>query len=83
MDGQSDYLPAGLPFNRGNWPQEYRDLENLDLRASGLIKNLFAGKSTRRAVELEIEKVGENNREFFKARLNYWREYKLNRGKTK
>jgi hypothetical protein len=53
------------------------------MRACGLIRELFAGKKTRRFIELEIEKVDEQYREHFKARLNYWREYKLNRGKTK
>ncbi len=38
MAGQSDYLPPGLPFNRGNWTQEQRDLEQFDLRACGLVR---------------------------------------------
>ncbi|WP_447875602.1 hypothetical protein [Serratia fonticola] len=74
MAGQSDYLPPGLPLNRGLWPQEYRDLENLDLRASGLIKNLYARKVNRVVVEEAIGAVPENYREHFRARLNYWRE---------
>ncbi|WP_447869898.1 hypothetical protein [Serratia fonticola] len=82
MAGQSDYLPPGLPFNRGAWPQEYRDLENLDLRASGLIKNLYARKVTRKAVEEAIDAVPENYREHFRARLNYWREQRENRGRS-
>ncbi|MDQ9128756.1 hypothetical protein RDT67_20260 [Serratia fonticola] len=82
MAGQSDYLPPGLPFNRGAWPQEYRDLENLDLRASGLIKNLYARKATRKAVEEAIEAVPELYREHFRARLNYWREHCENRGRS-
>ncbi|MFC0227438.1 hypothetical protein [Serratia aquatilis] len=80
MAGQSDYLPPGLPFNRGAWPQEYRDLENLDLRASGLIKDLYERKVTRTVVEEAIKAVPENYREHFRARLNYWRERKENRG---
>lgn len=82
MAGQSDYLPPGLPFNRGAWPQEYRDLENLDLRASGLIKNLYARKVTRKAVEEAIDAVPEQHREHFRARLNYWREQRENRGRS-
>lgn len=82
MAGQSDYLPPGLPFNRGAWPQEYRDLENLDLRASGLIKNLYARKVTRKSVEEAIDAVPENYREHFRARLNYWREQRENRGRS-
>ncbi|MHA7847261.1 hypothetical protein [Serratia sp. D1N4] len=80
MAGQSDYLPPGLPFNRGAWPQEYRDLENLDLRASGLIKDLYAGKIVRTKVLIAIEEVPEKYREHFRARLNYWRDRKENRG---
>jgi hypothetical protein len=83
MAGQTDYLPPDLPLNIGLWPQEYQDKQYLDMRACGLIRELFAGKKTRRFIELEIEKVDEQYREHFKARLNYWREYKLNRGKTK
>ena len=47
MAGQSDYLPPGLPFNRGAWTQEQRDLEQFDLRACGLVRDLFARKITR------------------------------------
>jgi DNA polymerase-3 subunit theta len=82
MAGQSDYLPPGLPFNRGAWPQEYRDLENLDLQASRLIKNLYARKVTRTDVLDAIEAVPEQHREHFRARLNYWREQRENRGRS-
>ncbi|OWO84006.1 hypothetical protein B5C26_02925 [Photorhabdus luminescens] len=74
MGTQSDYLPAGLPHNRGLWQQEYRDLENLDLKASRLIKQLKREKISRTIVLVEIEKTPDNHREFFRMRLNYWRE---------
>lgn len=32
------YLPDGLPHNRALWPEEYRELEQLDLLASRLIR---------------------------------------------
>ncbi|WP_346827755.1 hypothetical protein [Serratia inhibens] len=80
MAGQSDYLPPGLPFNRGQWPQEYRDLEQYDLRASGLIRDLFARKITRTKVLVAIEEAPERYREHFKARLNYWRERREGKG---
>lgn len=74
--GQSDYLPPGLPFNRGAWPQECRDMEHYDLRASGLIKDLYASKTTREKVQEAIEAAPAEYREHFRARLNYWREQK-------
>ncbi|CDG86550.1 hypothetical protein [Xenorhabdus bovienii] len=74
MSTQSDYLPAGLPHNRGLWPQEYRDLENLDLKASRLIKQLKREKISRTTVLVEIEKTSDDQREFLRTRLNYWRE---------
>lgn len=80
MAGQSNYLPPGLPHNRGLWPQEYRDLENLDLRASGLIKNLSARKIQRTAVTDAINAVPEKYRDHFRARLNYWRERREGKG---
>lgn len=84
MSGQSDYLPPGLPHNRGEWPQEFRDMEWLDLRANQLINQLIAGKTLRRNVEKELNTVAEQYREHFRARLNYWREYHdQKRGKTK
>lgn len=43
MAGQSDYLPPGLPFNRGAWTQEQRDLEPFDLRACGLVVRRLCG----------------------------------------
>ena len=73
MAGQSDYLPPGQPFNRGNWTQEQRDLEQFDLRACGLIRDLFARKITRNTVLVAIEVAPEQYREHFRARLNYWR----------
>ncbi|KMJ46922.1 hypothetical protein AB204_01115 [Xenorhabdus khoisanae] len=74
MGAQSDYLPAGLPHNRGLWPQAYRDLENLDLKASRLIKQLKLRKISRATIFMEIEKTPGDQREFFRTRLNYWRE---------
>ncbi|CAM3715887.1 hypothetical protein ROSI111154_18500 [Rouxiella silvae] len=58
-------------------------MENLDMRASGLIKNIVLKKITRGSVEQQIKQVDERYRDHFKARLNYWREYHVNRGKTK
>ncbi|MEI7143273.1 hypothetical protein WCT84_06745 [Pectobacterium brasiliense] len=84
MSRQSDYLPPGLPHNRGEWPQEFRDMEWLDLRANQLINQLIAGKTLRRNVEKELNTVAEQYRDHFRARLNYWREYQdQKRGKTK
>ncbi|MEH0874625.1 hypothetical protein QM999_07820 [Pectobacterium cacticida] len=84
MSGQSDYLPPGLPHNRSEWPQEYRDMEWLDLRANQLVNQLIAGKVLRRMVERELDTVAEQYREHFRARLNYWREYHdQKRGKAK
>lgn len=80
MAGQSDYLPSGLPFNRGQWPQECSDLEQYDLRASGLIRDLYARKITRTKVLVAIEEAPERYREHFKARLNYWRERREGKG---
>lgn len=34
------YLPDDLPHNRALWPEEYRELEQLDLLASRLIRQL-------------------------------------------
>ncbi|GAB7197625.1 hypothetical protein OS11_39020 [Dickeya oryzae] len=75
MTSQSDYLPDGLPHNRGLWPQEYREMEWLDLRANQLIHALADGKTSRQQVEAEISRVAEQHREHFKRRLNHWREY--------
>ncbi|MDC9614917.1 hypothetical protein PSI19_13805 [Xenorhabdus khoisanae] len=74
MRQQSNYLPAGLPHNRGLWPQEYRELENLDLKASRLIKQLKRRKIDRVVIFREIEQTADKYQEFFKTRLNYWRE---------
>ncbi|BEM42746.1 hypothetical protein SME13J_13650 [Serratia marcescens] len=72
MAGQSDYLPPGLLFNRGVLTQEQRDLEQLFLRACGLIKNHYAQKTTRTAITDAINAAPGNYREHFRARLNYW-----------
>ena len=74
MSGQSSYLPDGLPHNRALWPEKYRELEQLDLLASRLIRQLKNRKIYRERVLVEIEKVPEVHREFFRDRLNHWRE---------
>ncbi|EPL3991059.1 hypothetical protein M2010_002054 [Providencia stuartii] len=74
MSGQLSYLPDGLPYNRALWPEKYRELEQLDLLASRLIRQLKNRKIYRERVLLEIEKAHEVHREFFRDRLNYWRE---------
>ncbi|MEI7110265.1 hypothetical protein [Serratia sp. TMDUHS_CL] len=81
MAGQSDYLPPGLPFNRGTWTQEQRDLEQFDLRACGLVRDLFARKITRTKVLVAIEEAPEQYREHFRARLNYWRDRREGKGR--
>lgn len=68
------YLPDGLPHNRALWPEEYRELERLDLFASRLIRQLKNRKINRERVLVEIEKAPEVHREFFRDRLNHWRE---------
>ncbi|EJG2210104.1 TPA: hypothetical protein O4G03_003909 [Proteus mirabilis] len=68
------YLPDDLPHNRALWPEEYRELEQLDLLASRLIRQLKNQKIHRTRVLVEIEKLTEVHREFFRDRLNYWRE---------
>ena len=83
MVGQSDYLPPGLPYNICLWPQEYQEKLNLDLRASGLIKNLYERRTNRAHVLEAIERVPVHYREFFKERLNYWRDRRDHRGETK
>ena len=74
MAGQSDYLPPGLPFNRAEWPQDYQIKEHYDMRAAGLVRQLFGKKITREAITQQIYGTPETYREFFRARLNYWRE---------
>lgn len=74
MAGQSGYLPPGLPFNRAKWPQEYQLKEHYDMRASALIRQLFEKKVTRQAIVEQIAATPESYREFFKERLNFWRE---------
>ncbi|ELW8974044.1 TPA: hypothetical protein PXJ37_002733 [Yersinia enterocolitica] len=83
MAGQSDYLPPGLSYNICLWPQEYQEKLNLDLRASGLIKNLYERRTHRAHVLEAIERVPVHYREFFKQRLNYWRDRRDHRGETK
>ncbi|MEQ1967238.1 hypothetical protein ABLA30_09475 [Xenorhabdus nematophila] len=73
MSRRSDYLPAGLPHNRGLWLQEYCELEHLDLRASRLIKQLKLRKINRATIFREIEQTSDKYQAFFKTRLNYWR----------
>ncbi len=68
-----NYLPDGLPHNRALWPDEYRELEQLDLFASRLIRQLKNRKINRERVLVEIEKASEVHREFFRDRLNHWR----------
>ncbi|MBG3014714.1 hypothetical protein I5E72_04840 [Proteus terrae] len=68
------YLPDDLPHNRALWPEKYRELEQLDLLASRLIKLLKNQKIHRTRVLVEIEKSPEVHREFFRDKLNYWRE---------
>lgn len=68
------YLPDDLSYNRALWPEEYRELEQLDLLASRLIKQLKNQKIHRTQVLVEIEKLPEVHQEFFRDRLNYWRE---------
>ncbi|AIR71450.1 hypothetical protein NM75_09125 [Dickeya fangzhongdai] len=75
MTRQSDYLPDGLPHNRGSWPAECREMEWLDLRANQLIHALIDGKTDRHQVEAEIGRVAERHRDHFKRRLNHWREH--------
>lgn len=74
MAGQSDYLPPGLPFNRAEWSQDYQLKEHYDMRAAGLVRQLFGKKVTREAITQQIYATPESYREFFRARLNYWRE---------
>ena len=68
------YLPDDLPHNRALWPEKYRELEQPDLLASRLIRQLKNQKIHRTRVLVEIEKLTEVHREFFSDRLNYWRE---------
>ncbi|WP_336817818.1 hypothetical protein [Cedecea sp. MMO-103] len=74
MAGQSDYLPPGLPFNRAQWPQEYQAKEQYDMRAAALVRQLFERKTTRAAVVQQIDATPDNYRDFFRERLNFWRE---------
>lgn len=74
MAGQSDYLPPGLPLNRSKWPPEFQIKEHYDMRAAALVRQLYEKKVTRHAVIQQIEATPESQREFFRERLNYWRE---------
>ncbi|ORJ47822.1 hypothetical protein B2M27_24025 [Kluyvera intermedia] len=76
MAGQSDYLPPGLPLNRAKWPQEYQLKEHYDMRAAALIKQLYAKKVPRAAINQQLSETPESYREFFRERLNYWRDEK-------
>ncbi|MGK0735961.1 hypothetical protein ACSFCT_04090 [Yokenella regensburgei] len=81
MAGQSDYLPPGLPFNRAEWPQEYQLKEHYDMRAAALVRQLYEKKVTRASVVQQIESTPESYRDFFRERLNFWREQR-ERGKS-
>lgn len=74
MAGQSDYLPPGLPFNRAEWPQDYQLKEHYDMCAAALVRQLFEKRVTREEIIQQIDATPESYREFFKTRLNYWRE---------
>lgn len=74
MAGQSDYLPPGLPFNRAKWPQECQLQEHYDMRAAALVCQLYERKVTRQTVIQHIDATPESYREFFRQRLNYWRQ---------
>lgn len=74
MAGQSDYLPPGLPLNRAKWPQECQLQEHYDMRAAALVRQLYERKVTRQAVIQHIDATPESYREFFRQRLNYWRQ---------
>ncbi|WP_407084784.1 hypothetical protein [Pluralibacter gergoviae] len=74
MAGQSDYLPPGMPFNRAEWPQDYQLKEHYDMRAAALVRQLFEKRVTRQEIIQQIDATPESYREFFKTRLNYWRE---------
>lgn len=74
MAGQSDYLPPGLPFNRAEWPQDYQLKEHYDMRAAALVRQLFEKRVTRGEIIQQIDATPESYREFFKERLNFWRE---------
>lgn len=74
MGGQSDYLPPGLPFNRAKWPQEFQLKEHYDMRAAALIRQLYEKRISRGTVLEELKRAPDEYREFFRKRLNYWRE---------
>ncbi|EBS2232023.1 hypothetical protein CBJ89_001966 [Salmonella enterica subsp. enterica serovar Essen] len=74
MGGQSDYLPPGLPFNRAKWPQEFQLKEHYDMRAAALIRQLYEKRISRGTVLEELKRAPDEYREFFRERLNYWRE---------
>ncbi len=57
-----------------NVPQECQIKEHYDMRASALIRQLFEKKVTRQAIVEQIAATPESYREFFKERLNFWRE---------
>ncbi|EAY0927128.1 hypothetical protein AH714_08650 [Salmonella enterica] len=74
MGGQSDYLPPGLPFNRAKWPQEFQLKVHYDMRAAALIRQLYEKRISRGTVLEELKRAPDEYREFFRERLNYWRE---------
>ena len=74
MAGNADYLPPGIPFNRAQWPQDLQLKEHYDMRACGLISQLYDHKVTRGFVMAQLERTPETYREFFRQRLNVWRE---------
>jgi DNA polymerase-3 subunit theta len=76
MGGSRNYLPENLPANRGLWMKEYVVKEQLDLRANKLIIQMIDGKVGRRKVLTEIERLPAEHQDFFRERLNYWREYR-------
>jgi len=76
MAGQSDYLPPGLPHNRALWPQECQIKEHYDMCAAAMIRQLYEKKMTRLAITEQLDATPEPYREFFRERLNYWRERK-------
>jgi len=74
MAGQSDYLPPGLPLNRAKWPKELQIKEHYDMRAAALVRQLYGRKTTRGVVLQQIDATPDSYREFFRERLNYWRQ---------
>jgi len=76
MAGQSDYLPPGLPHNRAKWPEEFQLKEHYDMRAAALVRQLYDRKKSRFEISAQLEATPDSYREFFRERLNFWREQK-------